>query len=124
MKNTVANRLKVLASELTLGDTLSKEDASLLKHKAPLLMYKVKDLMKTNKKEALKELTPEDKKILMAYVICIRQNVATGEGDIPNLEDTSRILHDEIYDTTDKKEVKRLEEELSRQLGKIGIVLK
>ena len=124
MKSTLANRLKVIASEIILKDSLGKGDISDLKHKAPILMFKVKELMKSKKKNALKELSPEDKRVLMAYVICIRQNVATGEGDIPNLEDTSRILHGDIYSTEDKKTEKQLEKELKKQLVKIGIALK
>jgi hypothetical protein len=124
MKSTIANTIRVVAAELALKDTLDKEDVTSLKHKAPILMFKVKELMKGKKKDALKELSADDKKILMAYVICIRQNVATGEGDKPNLEDTARILHDEVYDTSTKEKEKHLEKELKKQLSKIGIILK
>jgi hypothetical protein len=124
MRDTIANQVKVLASEIILKDSLNKEDVNSLKHKAPLLMYKVKELMKSKKKDALKSIPLEDKKILMAYVICIRQNVATGEEDRPNLEDTARTLHGDVFDTSDKKNEKNLEKELKKQLGKIGIILK
>jgi len=121
MKTLIANKIKVLASEIILKDVLDKEDINTLKHKAPLLMYKVKDLMRGKKKDILKDLSAEDKKILMAYVVTIRQNVATGEGDRPNIEDAARILHDDIYDVSHKDGEKRLEKELVKQLGKIGI---
>ena len=124
MKTIISNKIRVMASEIALKDVLNQEDTKTLKHKAPLLMYKVKELMKDKKKDAIKELTPEEKRILMAYVICIRQNVATGEGDKPNLEDTAKILHNEVYSTSEKDGEKRLEKELKKQLGKIGIVLK
>lgn len=124
MKELLANQIRILASEVVLKNTLNKEDIDMLKHKAPLLMYKVKELMKGKKKNALKDLSSEDKRILMAYVICIRQNVATGEGDKPNLEDTARILHGEVYKTSDKKEEEGFDKELHKQLSKIGIILK
>jgi len=124
MKETVANHIKVLASELSIGDALNKDDIKALKFKAPLLLFKVKEIMKSSKKGSLKDLSPEDMVILISYIICIRQNMATTEGDKPNLEDTARILHGEIYDTKDKKDLDNLEKELKRQLSKIGIVLK
>lgn len=124
MRSIISNKLRVIASELSLKDSLEKEDISNLKHKAPILMFKVKEMMKDKKKNALESLSSEDKKILMAYVICIRQNVATGQGDKPNLEDTARILHGDIYDTSSKEKEKSLEKELKKQLSKLGINLK
>ena len=46
MKIILANELRIIASELALKDSLDKEDLKNLKHKAPILMYKVKELMK------------------------------------------------------------------------------
>ena len=124
MNIELANMVRVLASEVMLKDILNKEDIKLLKHRAPILMYKVKELSRSKKKNPLNELSPEDKRVLMAYVVSVRQNASTGKDDNPNLEDAARIMHDDIYNTSNKDEVKKLEKELKKQLSKIGIVLK
>ena len=72
------------------------------------------------KKEPLSDLTDTAKKVLLAYVVYIRENITTDQGDAPNEEDAAKILHGEVYGKG-KKNKKDLDDELEKQLAKLGI---
>jgi hypothetical protein len=73
------------------------------------------------KKDPLADLTDTAKRVLLAYIVYIRQNITTEQGDAPNEEDSANILHGELYNS--KKDKKELDEELEKQLSKLGICI-
>jgi hypothetical protein len=74
-------------------------------------------------KEPLNDLKDADKKVLLSYVIFLRQNVTMEKGDKPNEEDAAKIIHGELFSKS-KEDDEELEKELLKQLEKIGIDVK
>jgi len=97
-------------------------DIAILKNDGPTYLRRVQANLKLGKKP-LADLEDTDKKVLLSYVIFLRQNITMEKGDRPNEEDAAKILHGEVYEES-KKDSKELEEELLKQLEKIGIDVK
>jgi hypothetical protein len=105
---------------------LDPQDISILKKDGPEYMRHVHTNIKLGKK-ALDDLTDTAKKVLLAYVIFLRQNATIEEGNKPNEEDTAKVLHGEVYkkDTKeDDEEGSELDKELLKQLEKLGMNVK
>ena len=97
-------------------------DIAILKNDGPTYLRRVQTNLKLGKKP-LTDLEDTNKKVLLSYVIFLRQNITMEKGDRPNEEDAAKILHGEVYKES-KKDSKELEEELLKQLEKIGIDVK
>lgn len=109
--------VKKIASYAKEDDqVLSSEDKSVLRHDAPGFLRRVQMNLKFDK-DPFDGLDETQRRILLAYVIFLRQNIATGPGDRPNEEDASMIMHAKVY----KDNKKTLDEDLQKQLEKIGI---
>jgi hypothetical protein len=116
----VSDPIKKLAAVVVkIEPCLDKQDVSILKNDGPGYLRHVQTNVKLDKKP-LAELGDTAKRVLLAYVIFLRQNMTMGPGDHPNQEDTAKILHGEILNEGKEKK-KELEEELLKQLSKIGI---
>lgn len=98
---------------------LDQKDIDVLKKDAPRYLRKVQMNVEL-KKDPLKDLSDVEKRILLAYTVFLRQNLTIGQNDRANEEDAAKILHGEVY--KGKKEKDDLEEELEKQLEKIGII--
>jgi len=101
---------------------LDPSDISILKNDGPTYLRRVQTNLKLGK-EPLADIEDTDKKVLLSYVVFLRQNITMEKGDKPNEEDAAKILHGEVYEAS-KKESKDLQEELLKQLEKIGIDVK
>lgn len=126
MKILLAEDIKKISGLLTqkaIG--LNDEDVELLTNKAPFLVQKVKTNLLDNNQKPFEGLTDEDKRLLLAFVVYRRQNIATSIGDNPNDEDAAMILHKDVYKPnkkeSEKKVMKRLEQDLKKQLSKAGL---
>lgn len=97
-----------------------RQDVTILKNDGPRFMRQVQINLKLDK-EPLSDLNDTEKRVLLAYVVYLRQNVTTESGDRPNEEDAARILHGEVFDDKGKK---KLDKELLSQLSKIGLDIK
>lgn len=100
------------------GSNLNKDEIRRLREDGSKLVNKVRD---SKKGKAFDGLTSDDMRLLLAYVVYFRQNLTTQESDRPNDEDAAKILHKEVFKDDEKKTLKRLKEELTRQLEKAGI---
>lgn len=98
--------------------SLDMQDKTVLLHDGPKYLRHVQTNIKL-KKNLLSDLTDTAKKVLFAYVVYIRQNITTSQGDRPNEEDAAKILHGELY--SGKKDKKELDDNLEKQLAKLGI---
>jgi hypothetical protein len=101
------------------NDGFDQEDIAILKMDGPNYLRKVAANIKLGK-PALTDLSDTEKKVLLAYVIFLRQNVTMEFGDKPNEEDAAKILHGEVYEGG-KGNAEELEKELLKQLEKIGL---
>ena len=72
------------------------------------------------KKDILSDLSDTEKRVLLAYIVFLRQNITTSSGDNPNEEDSAYVLHGKLYDES-KEDKKELDAVLKKQLSKIGI---
>ena len=116
----ISDPIKKLASIVVkIEPSLDKQDVTILKNDGPGYLRHVQTNIKMGKKP-LVELEDTAKRALLAYVIFLRQNMTMEPGDHPNQEDTSKILHGEVF-SKGKGKKKELEEELLKQLSKIGI---
>jgi hypothetical protein len=110
---------KLAAVVVKIEPCLDKQDVNILKNDGPGYLRHVQTNIKLGKKP-LAELEDTGRRVLLAYVIFLRQNMTMGPGDHPNQEDTAKILHGEVLGDG-KGNKKELEEELLKQLSKIGI---
>lgn len=94
------------------------QDVAALKLDGPRNLRLVQQNLRLGK-EPLADMEDTDKKILMAYVIFLRQNVTMSDGDSPNVEDAAAILHGKVFG--ESKEKGEFEDELLKQLKKIGL---
>lgn len=113
----IAKLAQVVIQKIERG--LDPEDITILKNDGPTCLRRVQTNIKLDKKP-FTDLTNTDKKVLLSYVIFLRQNATMSQGDKPNEEDAAKIIHGEIFEGS-KKDSKELEEELIKQLSKIGI---
>jgi hypothetical protein len=94
----------------------------LLNRVAPKLVIGIKEKVESGEKEPLKDLSEEEKKLLLAFVVYKRQNVTTGVTDRPNNEDAAKILNGDLYaDMKDEDKNKRILKDLVDQLSKAGL---
>jgi hypothetical protein len=108
---------QVIIKKLETG--LDPEDIAILKNDGPGYMRQVQTNLKLGKKP-LTDLPDSAKKVLLSYVIFLRQNITIEKGDKPNEEDAAKVIHGEVFENSDKAK-KDLEEELLKQMEKIGI---
>ena len=99
---------------------LDKQDIMILQKDGPEYLREVQTNIKLNK-DPLDDLSDSAKKVLLAYVVFLRENIATEKNDRPNDEDSAKILHGKVFK---EKNDKKLDEALLKQLSKIGINLK
>jgi hypothetical protein len=97
---------------------LDQEDIAILKMDGPEYLRKVAANLKLGK-NPLYDLSDTEKKILLAYVVFLRQNVTMELGEKPNEEDAAKILHGDVYNSS--KDNEELDKELLKQLEKIGL---
>ncbi|MBD3261251.1 MAG: hypothetical protein GF334_06135 [Candidatus Altiarchaeales archaeon] len=116
-KALVSERLTKVAYQILSEDIpLSPEELMELGKKGPTLLKN----LKSKKKKDLKKLSEDDKRMLLAYVVYLRQNLTTEPKDRPNFEDAAKIMHEEVLEDGKKRQV---EEELIKQLAKAGLNL-
>ena len=124
MRRSLGEYLKKIATELLSAEVpaLSQEDADRLNKEGPELIRKVQDTLGKGDLDAkaLKGMSKDDKRLLLAYIVYVRENVTTEATDNPNAEDAARILHGDVY-SNGKKQNKELEDHLLKQLQKAGI---
>lgn len=104
---------------IAAGTGLSDSDVRKLREEAPRVAKRVQ--ANRNERNPFKGLSDDDKRLLLAYVVYLRQNLVMDSTIHPNDEDAAKILHGEVFTGTDKKTMKRLTEELVRQLQKAGV---
>ncbi len=105
--------------EEKVDPTLDDKDKEILKKDGPRYMRLVQTNLKIGKKP-LADMSHTGMMVLLAYVVFLRQNITTSKGDRPNVEDAAQIMHGNVYSDTDKDK-KKLEEQLIKQLSKIGV---
>ena len=123
MKHTIGWHLARIANELLSAESaLSQDDANLLNKKGPELVRKVqRNLARDTDDKVLEGLSDEDKKVLLSYIVYVRENISTQKTDRPNTEDAAKVLHEDVYPSRNKKALKALEKHLLQQLKKTGI---
>ena len=110
MKTLISQGLLKIARKLIARESaLDKEEIRILHNDAPLLIQKVH---KNDKKNPFKSFSEEDKRVLLAYIVYLRQNLTTKPTDNPNDEDAAKILRKEVYSDKDKKTKEELEKEV------------
>ena len=102
---------------------LKDEDIDDLRGKGPALIEEAKSNLSRGK-HPLFEMDNNDIRLLLAYVVYLRQNITTGNKDRPNDEDAAAILHKDVYGGTDKKTKEKMETETLMQLQKAGLPIK
>jgi len=121
MYKNVFEPIRKLAEETTKAEcpTLDMQDRNILSIDGPKHLRHVQTNIKL-KKKLLADMTDTAKKVLLAYVVFLRQNITTEQGDKANEEDAAKILHGGLYGTG-KSDKKELNESLEKQLSKLGI---
>ena len=99
--------------------TLDMQDRNILAIDGPKYLRHVQTNIKL-KKKLLADMTDTAKKVLLAYVVFLRQNLTTDQGDKANEEDAAKILHGDLYGSG-KGDKKELNDSLEKQLSKLGI---
>ena len=121
MYKNVYEPIRKLAEEASKKEcpTLDMQDRTVLAIDGPKYLRHVQTNIKL-KKKLLSDLTDTAKKVLLAYVVYLRQNLTTDQGDKANEEDAAKILHGGLYGSG-KSDKKELNESLEKQLSKLGI---
>ncbi len=121
MYKSVCENIRKLAKDMFEKDcpSLDMQDRNILAKDGPKYLRHVQTNIKL-KKDLLSDLNDTAKKVLLAYVVFLRQNLTTDQGDKPNEEDAAVILHGDLYGTG-KNDKKDLDESLEKQLSKLGI---
>lgn len=104
---------------IAAGTGLSDADVRRLREEAPRLAKRVQAAK--DSKNPFKGFSDDEKRLLLGYVVYLRQNLVMDSTTRPNDEDAAKILHGEVFPGTDGKTMKRLTEELVRQLQKAGV---
>lgn len=99
--------------------SLDMQDRNILAIDGPKYLRHVQTNIKL-KNKLLADMDDTAKKVLLAYVVFLRQNLTTDQGDKANEEDAAVILHGKLYGNS-KEDKKDLEENLEKQLSKLGI---
>lgn len=99
--------------------SLDMQDRNILSIDGPKYLRHVQTNIKL-KKDLLADLNDTAKKVLLAYVVFLRQNLTTDQGDKANEEDAAVILHGNLYGDS-KSDRKELDDSLEKQLSKLGI---
>jgi len=115
----VSKYLTEAADESLSRVALSRKDMGKLRNKGRSLARKVQRAEKAKKE--LSSFSDDDKRVLLAYIVFVRQNIIPGVKGRPNDEDAAKILHGEVFADDDKETKERLLEELIRQLKKAGV---
>lgn len=113
--------VKKVAKKIKEEYTLSSSEKKILTDKGSSLLRKVQANIDKGKK-LFTELSIDDKIILLSYVVFLRQNLSSSQGDKLNEEDAALIFHKKVYKDTEDEE--KLNKNLKKQLAKIGIVEK
>jgi hypothetical protein len=124
MRQTISNVLIKISKDLKSiePEVLTKEDIKKLNKDAIDILKTVKDKADKKDKNPLKDLSYEDKLLLLAFVIYKRQNIATPPTEDPNVEDAAKVLHNKVYTKSEsKKSEDSLDKDLTKQLGKAGL---
>lgn len=129
MRTEIADKIRVAAVSVALKDVLNSDDITSLKHKAPILIHKIKSAPGDERSAIIAKMPVDDVRVLLAYVVSIRQNLSVKDGITPNLEDAAKILHKDVFEVPSsgksaKKADKKLRGELQKQLSKVGIAVK
>lgn len=121
MYKSVCGNIRKLAKDMSEKECLSldMQDRNILAKDGPKYLRHVQTNIKL-KKDLLSDLNDTAKKVLLAYVVFLRQNLTTDQGDRPNEEDAAVILHGALYGNG-KKDKKDLDDSLEKQLSKLGI---
>jgi len=119
MLKLISEPIVKMAQVLQFECGLDPQDTAILKLDGPKYLRKVQTNIKL-KHDPLDDLKETEKKVLLAYVIFLRQNITIEQGAKPNEEDAAKILHGEVYEDEDKID-KELSKELIKQLEKVGI---
>ena len=121
MYKAVYEPIRKLAEEVSKKEdpVLDIQDRTILAKDGPKYLRHVQTNIKL-KKNMLSDMTDTAKKVLLAYVVFLRQNLTTDQGERPNEEDAAFILHGELYEDS-KSDKKDLDESLEKQLAKLGI---
>lgn len=129
MRILISSILKKCSEDLSKKaiETLTEEDIKNLNERSPELIKKVRENSGTD--DPFKDFSDDDKLLLLSFVIYKRQNIATPPTEDPNVEDSAKVLHGEVYKITgDKKEDKEardnIEKDLIKQLAKAGLNVK
>jgi hypothetical protein len=121
MYTAIYEPIKKLAEDVSKKEcpTLDMQDRNILTNDGPKYLRHVQTNIKL-KKKLLADLTDTAKKVLLSYVVFLRQNLTTDQGDKPNEEDSAMILHGNLYGDS-KSDKKDLDDSLEKQLSKLGI---
>lgn len=121
MHKAIYESIKKLAEDLSKKEypSLDMQDRTILAKDGPKYLRHVQTNLKL-KKSLLSDLSDTSKKVLLAYVVFLRQNLTTDQGDKPNEEDAATIIHGNLYGNS-KDDKKDLDETLEKQLSKLGI---
>lgn len=121
MYKAIYEPIRKIAEEVSKKEdpALDLQDRTILAKDGPKYLRHVQTNIKL-KKKMLSDLTDTAKKVLLAYVVFLRQNLTTDHGDRPNEEDSAFILHGDLYGNN-KSDKKNLDESLEKQLSKLGI---
>jgi len=122
MYKSISIKLKRLAKEISPIELqiLSDEEKALLVNKGRELAKAVKKHLEQSK-HPLKGFSKDEKRLLLAYIVYVRENITAEEPRDVNEEDAAKILHEEVYKKDTKKET--LENALLKQLGKAGFAV-
>ena len=122
MLTPVVTYLKEIAYELIrqVHAGLEDQDIEALRTEGPRL---IKDSQANlfSDQHPLKGMSEKEKRLLLAYIVFLRQNVTTESTDNTNDEDTACILHGEVYKGNGKKIKEKMQDELLIQLQKAGL---
>jgi hypothetical protein len=118
---SVYEPIRKLAEDVSKKESpsLDMQDRNILAIDGPKYLRHVQTNIKL-KKDLLADLNDTAKKVLLAYVVFLRQNLTTDQGDKPNEEDAAVILHGKLYGDS-KSDKEELDDSLEKQLSKLGI---
>lgn len=110
--------IKKVAKKIEEEYSLSPSEKKILTDKGASLLRKVQKNIKKGE-NLLTGLSLDDKIVLLSYIVFLRQNLYSSQGDKLNEEDAALIFHRKIY--KDEEDEDRINKNLRKQLGKIGI---
>lgn len=121
MYTAIYEPIRKLAEDISKKECpeLDMQDRNILSNDGPKYLRHVQTNIKL-KKKLLADMTDTAKKVLLAYVVFLRQNLTTDQGDKANEEDAAVILHGDLYGNG-KSDKKDLDDGLEKQLSKLGI---